>query len=99
MGGSKGKIFVVSPNPKRGHSGVQYLTDALGCGINLNGRERLSLWISRDNGRSYKLNQIIDGGLSALSSLQYVNGKLYLLYEQDDPLPRTVSGVVINEWI
>jgi len=51
---------VTSPNPHRGKSFVQYLTDALGCKINLNGRERLSLWTSMDNGKSYTLNQIID---------------------------------------
>jgi hypothetical protein len=32
----------------------------LGCGVNLNGRERLSLWKSIDNGKSYNLEQIID---------------------------------------
>lgn len=45
------------------------MTDALGCNLNLNGRERLSLWISHDNGKSYKLNQVIDEGLSAQTSL------------------------------
>jgi len=64
----------------------------MGCKINLNGRERLSLWVSRDNGKTYKLNQIIDEGLSAQTSLQLVNGKLLLLYEQADPLPQTATG-------
>jgi hypothetical protein len=78
---------------------LQYLFDALGCGVNLNGRERLSLWTSRDNGKSYKLNQIIDHGLSAQTSLQYVNGKLHLLYEQVDAIPRTVEGTLADELI
>jgi len=51
---------VTSPNPRRGKSAVQYLSDDLGCGVNLNGRERLSLWTSLDNGKSYELSQIID---------------------------------------
>ena len=85
-------MFVTSPNPNRGKSVLQYLTDALGCKINLNGRERLSLWTSRDSGKSYRLDQIIDPGLSAQTSLQYVKGKLSLLYEQADPLPKSVGS-------
>jgi len=38
------------------------------------------------------LNQIIDPGLSAQTSLQYIKGKLYLLYEQADPLPKNPAG-------
>jgi uncharacterized protein YlzI (FlbEa/FlbD family) len=64
----------------------------MGCKINLNGREKLSLWVSRDNGKTYSLNQIIDEGLSAQTSLQLVNGKLFLLYEQADSLPKTVAS-------
>jgi hypothetical protein len=78
---------------------VQYFTDALGCKVNLNGRERVSLWMSRDNGKTYRLNQIIDPGLSAQTSLQYIKGKLYLLYEQADPLPKTPTGNFENELI
>lgn len=98
-GGNAGKVFVTSPNPSRGSSTLQYLTDALGCRLNLNGRERLSLWTSRDNGKTYALNQIIDEGLSAQTSLQYVKGKLYLLYEQADPLPKTLTGTLENQLI
>lgn len=87
-------MYVTSPNPSRGKSVVQYLTDALGCKVNLNGRERLSLWTSRDNGKTYSLNQVIDPGLSAQTSLQLVQGKLYLLYEQADPIPKTVGGML-----
>ena len=94
VGGPGGKIFVTSPNPQRGNSVVQYLTDALGCKVNLNGRERVSLWISRDNGKTYKLNQIVDPGLSAQTSLQYIKGKLYLLYETADPLPKNPTGTL-----
>jgi hypothetical protein len=78
---------------------VQYLVDTLGCKINLNGRERLSLWASRDNGKSFQLDQTIDAGLSAQTSLQYVKGKLYLLYEQADSIPKTVEGVITTELI
>jgi hypothetical protein len=78
---------------------VQYLTDALGCKVNLNGRERLSLWTSRDNGKTYQLNQEIDSGLSAQNSLQYIKGKLYLLYEQIDPIPKSLTGSFSNELI
>jgi hypothetical protein len=60
---------VTSPNPNRGKSVLQYLVDSLACKINLNGRERLSLWVSRDNGKSYKEDQVIDPGLSAQTSL------------------------------
>ncbi len=70
VGSIHGKIYVASPYPHGGKSFVQYLTDALGCRINLNGRERLSLWTSLDNGKSYSINQIIDEGLSAQTSLQ-----------------------------
>jgi hypothetical protein len=66
--------------------------DGMGCKVNLNGRERLSLWVSRDNGKTYRLNQIIDEGLSAQTSLQLFKGKLLLLYEQADPLPKTAKG-------
>ena len=89
-GGKGGKVFVTSPNPKKGKSLVQDFTDVLHCMVNLNGRERLSLWVSKDDGNSYSFNQIIDLGLSAQTSLQYFGGKLYLLYEQVDPLPKTV---------
>ena len=85
---------MTSPNPNKGGSILQYLTDALGCKVNLNGRERLSLWTSRDNGKTYQFNQIIDEGLSAQTSLQYVNGKLHLLYEQADPIPKTPGGIL-----
>ena len=78
---------------------MQDFTDAMQCKVNLNGRERLSLWVSKDNGNSYSLNQIIDHGLSAQTSLQYVGGKLYLLYEQVDPLSKTVEGKLINTLI
>lgn len=44
IGGKGGKIYVISPNPKKGKSILQYLTNLLGCRINLNGREKLSLW-------------------------------------------------------
>lgn len=98
-GGKGGKVFVTSPNPKKGKSLVQDFTDALQCKVNLNGRESLSLWVSKDDGNSYSFNQIIDPGLSAQTSLQYVGGKLYLLYEQVDPLPKTVKGRVINALI
>ena len=54
IGSKGGKVYVVNPNPNRGKSLVQYLVDALACKINLNGRERLSLWVSRDNGKTYK---------------------------------------------
>jgi hypothetical protein len=64
----------------------------LGCKINLNGREKLSLWVSRDNGKTYRINQIIDEGLSAQTSLHLSKGKLLLLYEQADPLPKTATG-------
>jgi len=73
------------------------LTDALGCSLNLNGRERLSLWVSHDNGKSYFLNQVIDEGLSAQTSLEYQNSKLYILYEQADPLPKTTNNRVLEE--
>ena len=43
VGGTHGKIYITNPNPHRGKSFIQYLTDALDCKINLNGRERLSL--------------------------------------------------------
>ena len=45
----------------------------------------MSLWISRDNGKSYKLNQIIDEGLSAQTSLLFIEDRLFVLYEQADP--------------
>lgn len=98
-GGNHGKIYVVSPYPQRGKSVVQYITDALGCGVNLNGRERLSLWVSVDNGKTYNLNRIIDPGLSAQSSLQLERGRLLLLYEQADPLPNSLSNTVQNKLI
>ena len=98
-GGKGGKVFVTSPNPNKGKSFVQDFTDAMQCKVNLNGRERLSLWVSKDDGNSYSLNQIIDHGLSAQTSLQYVGGKLYLLYEQVDPLSKTVEGKLINTLI
>lgn len=69
VGGTRGRIYVAGPNPQRGKSLVQYLTDIVGCGVNLNGRERLSLWTSNDNGKTYLLNQVIDQGLSAQTSL------------------------------
>lgn len=69
MGGERGKVFVAAPDPSRGKSVLQYLVDGLGCHLNLNGREKLSLWSSRDNGKTYKLEQTIDPGLSAQTSL------------------------------
>lgn len=38
VGGKGGRIYVASPNPSRGKSALQYFTDALSCGLNLNGR-------------------------------------------------------------
>lgn len=74
-------MFLTAPNPtKKGKSIAQYLTDSLGCKVDLNGREKLSLWISHDNGKSYKLIKIIDSGLSAQTSLIFDKKKLYLLY-------------------
>ena len=99
VGGTRGKIYVTSPNPQRGKSFVQYLTDILGCGVNLNGRERLSLWISNDNGKTYRLNQILDYGLSAQTSLHLENGRLLLLYEQADPLPKSLNNVFQQQLI
>jgi hypothetical protein len=90
-------VFVASPNPNRGKSALQYFVGALGCNLNLNGRERLSLWASRDNGKSYSLRQVIDPGLSAQTSLEYHNNQLLLLYEQADPLPKTGGNRLLEE--
>ena len=38
VGGHLGKIFVASPNPRRGKSLLQHYADTIGCNVNLNGR-------------------------------------------------------------
>ena len=96
---NNGKIFVTSPNPSKQSSVIQDFIDSLGCRTNLNGRDRVSLWLSEDNGTSYQLKQVIDSGLSAQTSLQLNKGKLVLLYEQTDPSPMDMLEIIEKEFL
>ena len=54
----------------------------------------MTLWESHDLGESYKVKQLVDAGASGYSSLQEDPGKgIWILYEQSDPAPESVSSL------
>mmetsp|Transcript_75750 Transcript_75750/g.239556 ORF Transcript_75750/g.239556 Transcript_75750/m.239556 type:complete len:511 (+) Transcript_75750:3-1535(+) len=93
VGAPGNKVYSAVPDPPRPSTVVQQLTDSLGCGIQLTGRRRLTLFESSDGGVTYPKKHVIDQGLSAQTSLQHLGGKLVVLYEQADPLPATPDNL------
>lgn len=54
----------------------------------------MTIWESRDDGTSYQVKELIDPGAAGYSSLQDNDGKgLWILYEQSDPAPETLSSL------
>lgn len=65
--------------------------------MQLTGRTRVTVWRSTDGGRSYPDKRLVDGGLSAQTSLQMVSGRLVMLYEQADPAPMFTFEDIIGD--
>jgi len=89
-------IYVANPDPSPSTSLIQKLADMLKCEVSLTGRERVTVWKSTDGGKTYPTKTLVDPGSSAQTSLQYGNGKLFLLHEQTDPKPITFDNVLQN---
>ena len=53
----------------------------------------MTVWSSVDDGTSYQVASLVDEGASGYSSLQVDDGGLWILYEQSDPAPVTLSSL------
>lgn len=67
-----GALFFSHPNPARNSGIAPAILRLVGAQVNLTGRDHMSLWKSTDDGASYQLLRLIDGGASGYSSLQAV---------------------------
>lgn len=94
-GGPSDTVYMANPDPAPAASAVNTFTKALGCDVNVTGRTRVSVWRSADGGQTYPDKQLVDGGLSAQTSLQFLNGKLMMMYEQADYEANATSGDVL----
>eukprot|EP00933_Yihiella_yeosuensis_P067913 TRINITY_DN73056_c0_g1_i1.p1 TRINITY_DN73056_c0_g1~~TRINITY_DN73056_c0_g1_i1.p1 ORF type:complete len:530 (-),score=84.67 TRINITY_DN73056_c0_g1_i1:35-1567(-) len=94
--GNDDEVLVAGPNPESAKSTIQEVANEMDCKVNLTGRSRMSVWRSKDGGRTYPESVLIDGGLSAQSSLQRNGEKIILLYEQADDPPETVENMAVK---
>eukprot|EP00429_Kryptoperidinium_foliaceum_P094252 CAMPEP_0176195346 /NCGR_PEP_ID=MMETSP0121_2-20121125/6466_1 /TAXON_ID=160619 /ORGANISM="Kryptoperidinium foliaceum, Strain CCMP 1326" /LENGTH=199 /DNA_ID=CAMNT_0017534115 /DNA_START=117 /DNA_END=716 /DNA_ORIENTATION=- len=98
VSGEGDTLYVAGPDPLPATSWLQRVMHIMHCDVNLTGRTRVTLWKSKDGGRSYPEKTLIDPGLSAQTSLQHHDGKLFMLYEQADPTPQvTVQDMIMDE--
>jgi len=98
--GSDGAVYVSSPDPTPATSWAQAVADMLGCKGSLTGRDRVTIWRSTDEGRTYPVKKLVDPGLSAQTSMQQHNGQILLLYEQADPDPLfTIADKLLHKAI
>lgn len=88
------QLFFSHPDPARDGALLPAMMRFLEAhGVNLTGRDHLSLWMSVDGGESYFKKLLVDPGVTGYSALQHyvVDGErhLGLLHEQADRPPDT----------
>jgi len=97
----KGKVFFAHPDPKIDSALLPELARLLRAGgVNLTGRDHMTLWTSVDAGATYSHKTLVDSGVTGYSSLQHyaVGGvdTLGLLYEQADPCPNQDLNSILS---
>mmetsp|Transcript_235 Transcript_235/g.535 ORF Transcript_235/g.535 Transcript_235/m.535 type:complete len:675 (+) Transcript_235:214-2238(+) len=92
-------IYSATPDPGYPSSLLQSIASLIGCGGTFNGRKKLTVFKSTDEGATYPKKVVLDPGLSAQTSLQFINGKLYVLYEQADREENSLTNTALYELI
>ena len=88
-----GTLYLSHPNPQKNSGLAPSIVSLLGANVNLTGRDHMTVWSSSDDGTTYEVSSLVDEGASGYSSLQVDGDGLWILYEQSDPAPVTLSSL------
>jgi len=80
-------VYVSGPDGPPSASVDAIEEDIERCKFNATGRSALTVWRSYDKGQTFPDSVVVDADLSADSSIQVHDGKVFVLYEQADDFP------------